>query len=149
MAQYSRTNYEALYGTGGANFPDNTTEQISEATMRTFGKDTSDSFLSNVNDIQRLTSTTGTNSYAITGGITAYANGFTVIVKFVNASSAASTLSVNGIGAKKLYTTPTSQAGSGDLPANHIAICVYDSALDSAAGGFLILGRNTINGGTP
>lgn len=151
MAQYNKANYKALYGTSGSVFPDNTTEDISEGDMRTFGENTSDSTVNSVDDLQKKVTATGTDTYAITGGIAAYADGFMVVTKFSNASTGAVTLNVNGLGAKKIMTTPTTQAGSGDITQNRTYFLVYDSALDSAAGAFLIVGGggiNSIDGGT-
>lgn len=45
MAARTKTAYEALYGTSGTLFPDNTTGEISEADVRAFGDDTADSML--------------------------------------------------------------------------------------------------------
>jgi hypothetical protein len=147
MSQLSRTNFEAKYGTAGSEFPDNTTGLITELIMRTFGKDLSDSFLSNVNDIQKKTTASGTNTYTVTSGITSYVDGFTAIVKFTNGSSGVCTINFNGLGAKKIYTNPTTQATTGDITANQIYLLVYDSALDSAAGGFAMLGGSSGGGG--
>ncbi len=140
MAKYSKTNYKSKYGASGSSFPDNTTGIIQEVTVRTFGEDTSDSLISAVDDMQTLTSTSGTDAYSIPGGITAYQSGFNVQVKFSNASTTVSTLNVNTLGAKKIYKDPTTQAGSGDLVANQICNLVYDSTLDGGSGGFLIVG---------
>lgn len=46
MTQISKSSFNGLYGSSGTTFPDNTTGQISEADVRTFGQDISDSFLS-------------------------------------------------------------------------------------------------------
>lgn len=45
MSQLSKTSFGNLYGTSGSTFPDNTTGDISEGDMRTFGKDILDSAL--------------------------------------------------------------------------------------------------------
>jgi hypothetical protein len=108
-----------------------------------------DSFLNGVDEIILKVPCTGTNSYEFAGQITAYSDGLTVIGQFANPSTAAATLNGNSIAAKKLYKNPTTQVGDGDIPANAICVCVYDAALDSAAGGFLIVaGLNSIDGGT-
>lgn len=44
MSQLSTSSYKNLYGTSGTEFPDNTTQEISEGDMRTFGENTADSF---------------------------------------------------------------------------------------------------------
>jgi hypothetical protein len=148
MSQYSRTEFKTLYGSSGSQFPDNTTGLITELIMRTFGENLADSFLSNINDIRLKVSASGTNTYTITGSITAYADGMMRVVKFTNASTGASPLNENGVGVKKIYKDPSTQAGDGDIPANAILLLVYDSALDSAAGGFLIMNNPVIDGGT-
>jgi hypothetical protein len=43
MAVLDKAAFEALYGTSGTTFPDNTTGEISEGDMRQFGKDIADS----------------------------------------------------------------------------------------------------------
>lgn len=43
MAERTRTQYKTLYGSSGTTFPDNTTAEISEGDMRTFGEDSADS----------------------------------------------------------------------------------------------------------
>lgn len=93
--------------------------------------------------ILRDAETTGTNDYEAapnpsTGGV--YGDQTRFQIKFTNASTGASTLALNGGAAKKLYKSPTEQVGGGDIPANLIAIVVYDAALDSGAGGFLLIG---------
>jgi len=45
MAQLNTTSYKNLYGNSGSEFPDNTSAEISEGDMRTFGENTADSFL--------------------------------------------------------------------------------------------------------
>jgi hypothetical protein len=72
--------------------------------------------------------------------IAAYATGQRFQVKIHATSTGAATLNLNAIGAKKVYTDPTTQADSGDLLINQVYILVYDAALDTAAGGFLIVG---------
>lgn len=44
MAQYTKEAFQALYGTSGTTFADNTTGDISAGDVRTFGQDISDSF---------------------------------------------------------------------------------------------------------
>ena len=45
MAQRTKVEYKALYGTTGTTFPDNTTGEISESDMRQFGEDQADTFM--------------------------------------------------------------------------------------------------------
>jgi hypothetical protein len=121
-------------------FPTNGTGLIGANRVRAhIGEDVPDSFVNNVDDLQLFTEASGTNTYALVGDIISYTSGFMTVVKFPNGSTGASTLNVNGIGAKKIMKTPTTQVGSGDIPDNQIFILVYDSALDAAAGGFLIM----------
>lgn len=137
MAKRSKVNFKTnVIG----QFPTNGTGLIGANRVRThLGEDIPDSFVSLVDDLQLLTETSGTNAYALVGDLLSYFSGFMAVAKFMNASTGASTLNVNSIGAKKLFITPTTQANNGDIPANQILIVVYDSALDAAAGGFLII----------
>lgn len=48
MAVRTKTQFKALYGTSGTLFPDNTTAEISEADVRSFGEDIADSFVNEV-----------------------------------------------------------------------------------------------------
>lgn len=60
MAQYTRIQFETLYGTAGTSFPDNTTGLITENTVRTFGDDIADSFVNKSTDYTPiLVDTTG------------------------------------------------------------------------------------------
>jgi len=47
MSLRTRTTYKTLYGSSGTTFPDNTTAEISEGDMRTFGEDNADTFVLN------------------------------------------------------------------------------------------------------
>lgn len=154
MSQLTRTAYKNLYGTSGTTFPDNTTGQISEGDLRTFGEDSSDSFLTRRDDIYNNTfpmvQTTGTNTYAGSPPftITSYTNLSRFYVKFTNASTGASTLNLSSVGAKKIYVNPTTQADSGDIVDEQTYILLYDDALDGAAGGFLMIGSAGGGGAT-
>lgn len=44
MSTYNTANFKSLYGLVGSQFPDNTTQLITEAIMRQFGEDIADSF---------------------------------------------------------------------------------------------------------
>lgn len=150
MANLSKTNFDSQYGAAGLKFPDNTTQLITEGTMREFGQNASDSFLF-LRDrfYNTVNSTTGTNSYVFDFPYipTTYVT-MVIFVKFGNASSAAVTLNVSGLGAKKVYIDEATQAGSGDIAAGRIYLLAYDTALDSAAGGFQILGGVSSGGGS-
>lgn len=153
MSQLSRTEWEALYGTTGTVFPDNTTGEISEGDMRTFGKNASDSIPFTRNDSYTWAfpkaDTSGTNTYAVTlsPAITAYTNGMKIHVKIKTASTGASTLNANTVGARKIFLAPSTQADSGDLIDEQEYIMSYDSALDAAVGGWLIIGGGGGGGG--
>lgn len=95
--------------------------------------------------IVRSAVASGTNSYAATvmpAPAASYgdADQQRFQIKFGNASSGNATLNLNTLGAKKIFKNPTTQAGNGDIPAGQIVNLVYDAALDSAAGGFLMMG---------
>lgn len=49
MSQLNTTSFKNLYGASGTVFPDNTTQEISEGDMRTFGENVADSYL-NITD---------------------------------------------------------------------------------------------------
>lgn len=87
--------------------------------------------------------TTATSTTAYTGTpsptIAAYATGQKFQVKAHATSTGVSTLNLNGIGAKKWFMDPTTQATTGDIVINKIYLVAYDAALDGAAGGFLML----------
>lgn len=88
--------------------------------------------------------TTATSTTAYTGttapAITAYATGQKFQVKIHATSTGASTLNLNALGAKKVFTNPTTQATTDNLLIDQIYIFTYDAALDTAAGGFLMIG---------
>ncbi len=101
--------------------------------------------VANALDGGNVFSATGTNSYASTTGIgvTAYTNLDLYKFKFANRSTAACTIDVDGIAAKKIYKSPTVQAGADDILANFTYTLQYDSSLDSAAGGFLMVDKTS------
>jgi hypothetical protein len=72
----------------------------------------------------------------------AYVQGLTFAFKVGTSCGDNPTLNVNSLGAKKLYVMAPSgtprQAATGDLMAGMVVTAVYDAALDSAAGGFLV-----------
>lgn len=153
MAVRTTTQFKALYGTSGSLFPDNTSGDISEADVRAFGEDIADSFLNESDDpytgpFPQVTAS-GTDTYAATTSpaISAYATGQKFQIKFTNASTGVSTLNLNTLGAKKIYTNPTTQATTGDITAAQIYLLIYDAALDTAAGGFLMIGGSGGSGG--
>ena len=85
------------------------------------------------------------NAYTITTGESLSAYGANMRFTWTpNAdSTGATTLNVDAIGAKKVYLPTGVQAGSGDIESNSVYDVVYQTALDSAAGGFKIVGSDT------
>ncbi len=81
------------------------------------------------------TAYTGTPSPALTG----YANGQKFQIKAHATSTGAVTLNVSGLGAKKWFMDPTTQATTNDIVINTTYFVVYDSSLDTGAGGFLMV----------
>lgn len=77
--------------------------------------------------------------------ITAYVDKSCYRVQFDEACGDSPTINFNSVGAKKIYKNVAGvavQVVTGDIPANLIGILRYDSALDSAAGGFWIVALN-------
>lgn len=98
--------------------------------------------------------TSGTNTYTITATptVTAYADGDLFLIEIGTSSTNASTLNFDGVGAKKVYERPEKQITAGDFEAGRHYLVTYDSALDTAAGGFAVVGdlsheRLTYRGG--
>lgn len=81
MAQLNRTSWKNLYGLLGTIFPDNTTSEISESDMRTFGENLADSFLNKSNDLidddtfATASSTTVPSSESVKAYVDAQASG--------------------------------------------------------------------------
>lgn len=68
-------------------------------------------------------------------------NGLAIIAKMPNAATGGNmTLNVNSLGAKKVFRVSdmTTQLTTGDLLANGIYIAVYNTSLDTAAGGWIV-----------
>lgn len=89
------------------------------------------------------------NVYTLTmaPAVTAYVTGMEVSFKADATSSGAITVKLNALAAKKLYRAGgTVQATTGDLRQDKYYKLAYDAALDSATGGFVLLGegRSTI-----
>jgi len=148
MAQLDKTTYEGTYNSGVSGlFKDNTTNDIEAVDMRSLVTDTKDSFLNKTDEsytapFPQFTTSTSTTAYVGTPSpvITAYATGQKFQVKIHATSTGSATLNLNGLGAKKIFTDPTTQAGTNNLVINQIYVFFYDAALDSAAGGFLMVG---------
>jgi hypothetical protein len=89
--------------------------------------------------------TAGTNTYtASVYGVGSYTNDLGhVLIRFKTASTGASTLNINTIGAKKIYKTPSSQADNGDIVDEQVYSLVYDTSLDGGSGGWLMVGAGS------
>lgn len=146
MAAQDSLSFEGTFNnTTDGLFDTNTTQAIESVDLRALVTAIKESYANKIDDsIFALITTSGTNTYTGTSipAITAYSTGQKFEVKFSVASTGASTLNLNTLGAKKIFTNPTTQAGNGDLVLNQIYRLVYDAALDSAAGGFLIVGSS-------
>lgn len=127
MSQLNKTNFGANYGTTGTQFPDNTTGLITELIMRTFGQDMLDSFLNNVDDLQKMTTVSGTDTYTAPGGIASYANGFMFVGRVLNANTGAATLNVNAKGAISIVKEGSSALAAGDLDAGGVYLFIFDN----------------------
>lgn len=89
--------------------------------------------------------TSGTNTYTAT--TTPTTSSYTTAgalwhIKIKSSSSSASTLNIDGVGAKKIMMRPTTQASTGDLIDEQSYILAYDAALDSGNGAFLVTGSD-------
>jgi hypothetical protein len=89
--------------------------------------------------------TSGTNTYtASVYGVGSYTNDLGhVLIRFKTASTGASTLNINTIGAKKIYKTPSSQADNGDIVDEQVYSLAYDTSLDGGSGGWLMVGAGS------
>lgn len=153
MAQLTIAAWKALYGNTGTVFPDNTTGEISEGDMRTFGENAADTFqtIDVANGLIRDAATTGTNTYAATVLNTSKAillGGNLYMIRFSEASTGASTLNINASGAKKIFINPTTQADTGDLTDEQVYLLIYQTALDGGTGGYLIVGSGSGGAGS-
>ncbi len=74
--------------------------------------------------------------------ISSYSTGQTFKLQAVSTATGNTTLNINAVGAKKLFKAPGLQAGIGDWIVDGIYTVIYDSTLDSAVGGFLIVAGN-------
>ena len=69
----------------------------------------------------------GTDSYAITvAGVTAYVAGQTFKFKAGTANTGACTLNVNGLGAKTIKKSVSTDLATGDILASQVVVVVYD-----------------------
>jgi len=103
---------------------------------------------------QLYSASSGTDTYTATLAPVpaALVHGMQINIKFGNASTGASTLNLNSLGAKKIYIESSgayAQVGSGDIFAGMNATLSYDSALDTASGGWVIKNRKNAAAGAP
>lgn len=87
----------------------------------------------------------GTDTYSTTiTGATAYAERDAYIIRFTNGNTASEpTLQINTFGAKKLYRGDGSTILGGDIASGSVMLCVYNTALDTANGGFQCIGTSS------
>ncbi len=83
--------------------------------------------------------TAGTDTYtaSLSPALQAYVNGLQVNIRFGNANTGASTLNLNGLGAKNIYKNGAALSAQ-DIKAGMLAVLVYnssDSRFDMVAGG--------------
>jgi hypothetical protein len=98
------------------------------------------SFLNNPNNYANYLVDSGTaNTYVVTfptGVIPAsYTAGLSVVMKVTNSNTGASTVNVNGLGAKNILNPDSSALSSGQMPANSIVTLIYDGTQFLLAGG--------------
>lgn len=100
-----------------------------------------------------LVTTGGTTAYLLTSSTvyTALASGLTLCIKFNAANTGASTLNVDGLGAKSIRKFTSGAEGAvaaNDLLANNHYYLVYDTAVNAAAGGWILLNPSTVGSTT-
>lgn len=100
-----------------------------------------------------LVTTGGTTAFLLTSSTvyTALASGLTLCIKFNVANTGASTLNVDGLGAKSIRKFTSGAEGAvaaNDLLANNHYYLVYDTAVNSAAGGWILLNPSTVGSTT-
>lgn len=96
----------------------------------------------NIDDIAHYLAVSGTNTYTATATPTllAYVTGKPFWCKFTNANTGASTLNVDGLGAKNIYKSNAVALVAGDIQANSLIELVYDgSAFQVIGGGVLFV----------
>lgn len=156
MAATDGLTFEGVFNNGTTGlYKDNTSNDISEADLRALPTAIRESYLNRIDDaytgsFPQFTTATSTTAYTGTAApaITAYATGQKFQVKIHATNTGASTLNLNALGAKKVFTNPTTQATTGNLLVDQVYILVYDAALDTATGGFLMVGSGSGGGGT-
>lgn len=87
-----------------------------------------------------LASGTDTYTASMPATVTEYIQGQEVNIKFANANAAtAPTLNLDSVGAKKIFKEGGAALSAGDIPTGHHGTLSYDTALDTAAGGWILL----------
>lgn len=91
-----------------------------------------------------LTSVSGTNTITATGNptVSAYADGLAFNFSAAGANTGATTLNVDSVGAKKIkkFTGGSEEElSANDIVNNQVVSVVYDSALDSSSGAFVLV----------
>lgn len=134
-------------------FKDNNTGDIGANDARSLVVDIAASFINNETDYEKYVrqgTTSGTNDYTVTvsSASNIYATANLYVVHFVNASTGPVTLNVNSGGAKKVYRTSEVQADAGDVAVSSPYLLRYYTALDSGAGGFLMVAGGGGSGGS-
>jgi hypothetical protein len=127
MAQLNGANFLSKWATL---FADNTAGEISALDMRDFRQDLVDSFPNLLDDAYEtfVVTAAGTNTYTATlsPAITAYASTHRYFIKFTNGNTGASTLNLNGLGAKAIVKNGSTALESGDISAGQVLELVYD-----------------------
>lgn len=96
-------------------------------------------------DIGSLVTSGSANAYTLTtnSGFVSLATGLIVIARVHAANTAASTLNVDGLGAKSIRTFTTTGAesalGGGEIQLNQTCIFKYDATANSGSGGWVLL----------
>ena len=126
-----------------SNFFDLTTAQTAAGAKKFSGAVTMASTLN-----YAVAATADNIAYTLAVEITSLANGCIVAFKMpAVASAGAVTLAVNSLAAKKCFLSGlnATQVNSGDLEASAIYIAEYNSALDTATGGWVIYGAGLVH----
>jgi hypothetical protein len=127
-------------------FKDNTTKDIGADDARDLVEKVADNVPFTDDDsytwpFPGVTTTTSTTAFVgtLSPAITGYTNRMKVQVKIHATSTGSATINFNAIGAKKVFINPTTQAGADHLVINQTYLMIYDTALDTGAGGFLVV----------
>lgn len=94
----------------------------------------------NIIDTAHYLIASGTNTYTASAApdLLVYVTGKPFYVKFTNANTGASTLNVDGLGAKNIYKSISTPLVSNDIPANSIIEMVYDGTSFLVIGGAIL-----------